>query len=205
MADGNIYQAPAQGPPALPMNQVPAQKPPVIQVFGVLHLLAGGYGIITGLWAFYMTFFGNPFLNMLPPGPARDSQEEMTRVMAPMMHFNLAITSILVVLVTVAGIKLLRGRKNSVKFSNIYAVSSILGKIGTGVLTFIYLIPAQRQMIEQQFSELEGMPSSMRTGMDAVIIGGPIGGILFTCIYPVLALILLNRSSVKAWLESFGK
>lgn len=205
MNDGNLYQAPSSVPsPPIP-QPIQAHKPALLQVFGILHLLAGGYGIITGLWSAYMAFVGNPFLNMVPPGPARDAQESMTRALQPMTVINLAITTVLVVLVTVAGIKLLRAKKNAVKASNGYAIASLAGKIAGGVMVFIYMVPAQRQLINQQFQDMGDVPAGMKTGMDAAMIAGPIFGILFTCLYPVLTLILLNRRSVKGWLEQFGK
>ncbi|MBX3740164.1 MAG: hypothetical protein KF712_04190 [Akkermansiaceae bacterium] len=205
MNDGNLYQAPSAVPsPPIP-QPIQAHKPALLQVFGILHLLAGGYGIITGLWSAYMAFVGNPFLNMVPPGPARDAQESMTRALQPMTVINLAITTVLVVLVTVAGIKLLRAKKNAVKASNGYAITSLAGKIAGGVMVFIYMVPAQRQLINQQFQDMGDVPAGMKTGMDAAMIAGPIFGILFTCLYPVLTLILLNRRSVKGWLEQFGK
>jgi hypothetical protein len=205
MNDGNLYQAPSTEarPPSPPPVQ--AQKPALLQVFGILHLLAGGYGIITGLWTAYVAFVGNPFLNIVPPGPARDAQESMTRALQPMTVINLAITAVLVVLVIVAGIKLLRAKKNAVKASNCYAITSLGGKIAGGVLVFIYVVPAQRQMIDQQFEGMGDMPAGMKTGMDAAMIAGPILGILFTCLYPILALIFLNLRSVKGWLERYGK
>lgn len=123
-----------------------------------------------------------------------------------MTNINLGITMVLVVLVIIAGIKLLRTTKDSVKMSNIYAVASILGKIANGILVFIYMVPAQRKMMEQQLGEMGGqIPSGMKTGMDMAMTGGAFIGIIFTCIYPILALILLNRRSVKEWLARFGK
>jgi hypothetical protein len=205
MNDGNLYQAPAVAPSPPSPPPVQAHRPAILQVFGILHLLAAGYGIVTGLWGLYMTIAGNPFLNMLPEGPAREAQETMTRAMQPMVNINLGITTVLVVLVLVAGIKLLRAKKDAVKASNIYAIASLLGKVVGAVLVFIYLVPAQRQMMEQQMGEIAGVPSEFRTGVDLAMAGGALGGVLFTCLYPVLSLILLNRRSVKGWLEHFGR
>ena len=205
MNDGNLYQAPSveARPPSPPPIQ--AHKPALLQVFGILHLLAAGYGIITGLWGAYVAFVANPFINMVPPGPARDAQETMTRAMQPMTVINLAITAVLVLLVIVAGLKLLKAKKDAVKASNRYAIASIVGKVVGGVLVFIYMVPAQRQMIDEQLGGMGDVPAGMKTGMDAAMIVGPIMGILFTCLYPVLSLILLNRRSVKDWLEQFAK
>ncbi|WAC21397.1 hypothetical protein OVA24_08355 [Luteolibacter sp. SL250] len=205
MNEGNIYQAPTESGPSFAPQPIPVHKPAILQVFGILHLLAAGYGLITGLWGIFMAVAGNPFINMVPPGPARDAQENMTRAIQPMMNINLGITAVLVVLVTIAGIKLLRAKKDAVKASNRYAIASLLGKIAGGVLVFIYMVPAQRQMMEDQLGQMGDLPAGMKTGMDAAMIGGAIGSILFTCLYPILTLILLNRRSVKGWLEQFGK
>jgi len=80
-----------------------------------------------------------------------------------------------------------------------------VAKIVGGVMVMLYVIPAQRQMMEEQFGAAGGMPGSAKNVMEAATAGGAIIGILFSCIYPVLALILLNRKPVKAWLEQFGK
>jgi len=205
MNDGNIYQTPSSETVAPPQPPISPHRPAILQVFGILHLLAGGYGLLTGLWGVYMTIAGNPFSNMIPAGPARDAQEKMTQAIQPMVNINLGITLILVVLVLTAGIKLLRSRKDAVKVSNFYAIASLAGKVVGGVLVFIYVVPAQRQMIQDQLGSVDGVSSSVKTGMDVAMAFGAIGGILFTCIYPVLALILLNRRPVKDWLEHFGK
>ena len=202
MNDGNLYQAPAAVPPPLYPPPVAAHKPATIQVFGILHLLAAGYGLVTGIWALVMLVAGNPFLKMVPEGPGRDMQEKMMQAIEPMTFVNLAITAIVMVLVLIAGVKLLRSAKNAVKFSNIYAITSLVAKIVAGVMVMVYMIPAQRQMMAEQ---LAGMPGQTKAVMEGAMAGGAIIGILFSCIYPVLALILLNRKPVKAWLEHFGK
>ena len=204
MNDGNLYQAPAAVPPPLYPPPVAAHKPASIQVFGILHLLAAGYGLVTGIWALVMLVAGNPFLKMVPEGPGRDMQEKMMKAIEPMTFVNLGITAIVMVLVAIAGVKLLRSAKNAVKFSNIYAVTSLVAKIVAGVMVMVYMIPAQRQMMQEQLGGA-GVPGSAKVIVEGAMAGGAIMGILFSCIYPVLALILLNRKPVKTWLEQFGK
>jgi len=204
MNEGNLYQAPSAEarPPSPPPIQ--ARKPALLQVFGILHLLAAGYGIITGLWGAYVLFVGDPTLPYAPDH-AIEAQQNMVNAMQPMTAINLVVTVVLVALVIVAGIKLLRARKNAVKASNRYAIASIVGKVAGGVLLFIYSVPAQRQFIEEQFELMGDVPAGIKTGMDEMMIVGPIMGIVFTCLYPILSLILLNRRPVKNWLEHFGK
>lgn len=205
MNDGNLYQAPAAVPPPLYPPPVAAHKPATLQVFGILHLLAAGYGLVTGIWALIMLVAGNPFLKLVPEGPGREMQEKMMKAIEPMTFVNLGITAIVMVLVTIAGVKLLRSAKNAVKFSNIYAITSLVAKIVGGVMVMVYMLPAQRQMMEEQFGAAGGMPGSAKNVMEGAMAGGAIIGILFSCIYPTLALVLLNRKPVKAWLEQFGK
>lgn len=157
------------------------------------------------IWTVIANSAWNPFLKFVPAGPQRDIQVKMMKAIEPMTYVNAGITLAITLLITIAGVKLLKGAKNAVKASNLYAIFSLLGKVVGAVLLFTYMMPAQRAVIEEQLGSLGDLPGNTEAIMEGSMIAGGVIGILFSCIYPTLCLILLNRRSVKEWLAQFGR
>ena len=98
----------------------------------------------------------------------------------------------------VAGILLLQQRKNALKWSNAYAWSSLGTKLINLVLTVTILVPAMQEMM-RGITKFTPMPSPASDFMSLLMAGGAIGGVLVSCAYPIITLVILNRPSTKEW------
>ncbi|MBK1815914.1 hypothetical protein JIN84_09810 [Luteolibacter yonseiensis] len=172
-----------------------AGEPTVVKVFGILHLVFAGLGILGGLWGLFATLFADRLMKLLPSSPELDQQIQAQAAMQEKFHVTSLASSTLTLLVAVpmiiAGIQLLKHRKTALKWSNIYAFSSITTKALNLAITLLFVFPAMRQMTS-------GLGSSPMT---ATMTGGAVGSMLALSAYPVLTLILLNRPPVKAWFK----
>ncbi len=200
------YQPPSQGPPTLPPAL--AGDPPAVKVFGVLHLVLAGIGILGALWGLFIALVGNPFLKSLQSIPEMKAQYDIQIAMQEKIGPYSAITSALSLLIAIpmiiAGIKMLKKRRTGLKWSNIYAISSLGAKVAILIITITILVPAMQEMTrgiagkgktEETFTNI----------MNMTMTGSAIIGVVITCIYPVLSLAILNRPATKAWFASLGK
>ena len=44
-------------------------QPQTVKVFGIMHLILAGFGLLSSLWAVFVTVAGNPFINLMPKTP----------------------------------------------------------------------------------------------------------------------------------------
>lgn len=181
------------------------EDPPEVKVFGILHLVFAGIGILGAIWSLFVAITGNPFLKATARGqvvsPEVKAQLAMHARTAP-MTVVLAILSLVVagVMIT-AGIQLLKRQQDGLTWSNRYAYLSIGVKIVNLVLVIWILIPAL-QALQHGIGERQNLPESFSGTVSALMIGGAIGGVVVSFAYPVLTLVLLNRKRTKAWFET---
>lgn len=178
-------------------------EPPAVKVFGVLHLVFAGFGLLMAAWGLCIIFVGNPLLKLMPKtGPMAQSMDAQLAMQAKIMPLTLTQT-ILTILVAVpmiiAGINLLKNRKKGLKWSNYYAYSSLAAKLINLVLMIIFMIPAMNEMNQKLLPKSHGA-GSFESVMQASMAFGALLGVLGTCVYPILSLVLLNRPRVKEWL-----
>lgn len=182
--------------------------PPVVKVLAILHLIFAGFGVLTAIWGLFIAVVGNPFLRWMPSSPQMTTQLEAQMAMQEKIMPLTVISSILTLLVAIpmiiAGIKMLKKHKDGLKWSNGYAISSLLSKVVTMVLSVTIMLPAMREMT-RDLTAGSHLPGSAETMMSGFMIGGAIGGVLVSCIYPVLTLVLLNRAAPKAWFAQLAK
>lgn len=196
-------------PPALTpqevsnMQQHQLGQPQTVKIFGIMHLVFAGFGVLGLIWGIATLAFdmpANPFIPA-PRTPQMVQQAQMQAAMQeklmPMTLITNAISVVVIALMTIAGIQLLKKRRGGLKWSNRYAIASLIAKVIAIVLTFIYMLPAMKEM-------MENMPGSSGMGpaadiMVPAMIGGVIIGSLVSCAYPVIVLILLNRPNTKQW------
>lgn len=186
--------------PVLPPG-LPSGEPPVVKVFGIIHLVFAGIGVVTALFGLATALLGNPFLKLAGDSPEMRAHLESQIAMQERMMPATIATSILSFLVAipmvVAGIKLLRKRRDCLKWSNIYAISPLGAKAVNLVLGILVITPAMNEGMREMIKGPGGeQAAQMASGFTAV---GGILAVLFTCVYPVLSLILLNRPPVKQW------
>ncbi len=185
--------ASAQPPPSIPGAVAPAS----IKVFGVLHLVFAGLGILGAIWS-VASLFMQAGLGIVPESDPHFQAQVRFQEQSGWTTWVTAAMSLGVAAVMIpAGIKLLRNRSDALKWSNLYAWSSIGAKIVSLGLTAAVIAPAMRELMN---STMEGLPG----GAESVVIGGMIVAgmiwILVALIYPILTLSLLNRQPVKDWL-----
>lgn len=189
-----------QGPPGLPL--VFPVEPPSVKVFGILHLVFAGLGILGALWGLFIAMMGNPFLALTQGSPGMNAQMEaqlaMQEKVKPMSIASAVLSLLVAIPMIVAGVRLLKKRGSGLKWSNIYAWSSLGAKAVNLALTMGILIPAMQEMTRTIVgsSRMPGFASSIMSGS---MIGGAIIGVLVPCIYPALVLIILNRPTTKEW------
>jgi hypothetical protein len=177
-----------------PMPQEPSDiayplvgEPAVVKVFGILHLVFAGLGILGASWGLFIALVGNPL-------PQSQAQLNMQAKLNPMTIATNSLSVLIAVPMIIAGIQLLKKRESALKWSNIYAFSSIGAKVVGSVFTFIFGIPAMREVAATIVPSADGGKA-----MGTFMVAGAIGAMLVSFIYPVLSLVLLNRPRVKAW------
>lgn len=200
MTEDSPYQSPSpQGPPEFP--PVPLFEPPAVKVFGILHLVFAGLGILSAIWGLVMTFVGNPFLKFSPPSAQLDAQIALQERLAPMTGTNAILSLLVAVPMIIAGIRLLKKRGSGLKWSNIYGISSLLAKAVNAVFTLVIYVPAMHEMTRTIVGSSPA-PGGFSEIMSASIAGGALIGIVISCVYPGLTLFLLNRPAARAWFAS---
>jgi hypothetical protein len=181
-----------------------------VKTFAVIHLVFSGIGFLWGLYMVIAPLFTRAMLEGFSrsvPADQRATFEasmEMQSKTAWVGVLSGSFMLVLAVMLLVAGIKLLRRRADGLAWSNTYAWTSIATKLISLVLTAIFILPAQREMMQVQFQNMPGGASS-GLGSAGQTLGTATGiftlvGILLACTYPILSLCFLNKPAVKSWL-----
>ncbi|MES2980692.1 MAG: hypothetical protein V4727_00130 [Verrucomicrobiota bacterium] len=173
-------------------------QPQQVKVFGIMHLIFGGYGVLVLVWSLFVIIAGNPFHKLAGNTPEMQVQAKLETDMVGFTIAGTALHFVVTVLIIIAGILLLKGRKSARKWSNYYAWSSIATKIYSLIFTLIVVVPMTQEMMKGTTSGA----AAMKGGFEAIMIGSMLVGLLLPLIYPVLSLILLNRPYVKTWFSN---
>lgn len=173
-------------------------QPQTVKVFGIMYVILAVYGFGALVLGVITALVGNPVYNFMPKTPELTKQMAMEAQMQDQMRVAtvvaLVIALVLAVLILIAGIKLLQKRRGGLVWSNRYAWASLAGKAITLVLTFVYTIPAMREIAGDP-----ALPAAAQSMIQTSIAVGMVVGVVGTCIYPILTLILLNRPKTKEW------
>lgn len=199
-------QVPDQGsgwPAAQPAAKLPPLPvPSQVTVFGIMHLVLAVCGVLMVAISGMMQEFSRTMMAAQAGAPgfagaqARLQEEILDLSKGPTAVYS-AGTIVLAVLLAVAGILLLKRRAAGVKVSNVYAWLSIALKVTSLVLFFAWTLPKLEPMLAQVAKE--GGPEAAVFGnvmRISMIAGGALSPVMM-CVYPVLALVLLNRPKVK--------
>ncbi|QTN32864.1 hypothetical protein HZ994_11180 [Akkermansiaceae bacterium] len=196
-----------QPPPLTPQEMAAAQgsgyhqlgQPQSVKILGIFHLILGAYGLATTAIGTYVAFAGNPFLGLMPKTPEMAAQAqiqaEMQEKVMPATIIGLVMALIITALIIVAGIKLLKKRRDGLKWSNMYAWTSLAGKAVSLVLAFAYTIPMMKEMT----SAMSGGAGAMPVAFGSMMVVTTVLSVVVMCSYPILCLILLNRPATKQW------
>lgn len=194
MNSSNPYQSPMD---SIPANQhmAPAKKSAAIQVFGIMHLVFGILGILGALLTIVTSLIGNASMagaGMIDPASMNALEDAK--------HWSLIDAGIKVVMGIIlifSGIKLLKFRFQGLRLSNAYSFLSI-GHKAYALFLFLFVT---WPIMQNMYANMPGMDENMAAIAQK---GGMVGGvvvIILGLIYPILALILLNRDHVKASLN----
>lgn len=197
-----------QQPPPLSPQDIAAMQtaqyadlgqPQTVKVFGIMHVIFAGFGLLMSVWAVFVIVVGNPFLNLMPKTPEMAAQAKaqaaMQESMMPMTIISTVLTVLVGAMMLKAGILLLKQRRGGLRWSNRYAWASLASKVANIALAFIYTLPAMKSV-----TAMPGATSALPPGqMEIIMIGTTLLTIVAMSAYPIIALILLNRPKTKEW------
>lgn len=174
-------------------------QPQTVKVFGIMHVIFAGFGLLMSIWVVFVMVVGNPFLHLMPQTPEMVAQAKaqaaMEESMLPMNIISTALTVLVAAIMLRAGLLLLKKRRSGLQWSNRYAWASLASKVVNIVLALIYTMPAVKEM-----TSMPGATSALPPGqMEMIMIGSMILTIVAMSAYPIITLILLNRPKTKEW------
>jgi hypothetical protein len=174
-------------------------QPQTVKVFGIMHVIFAGFGLLSAVWSIFVIVVGNPFLHFMPQTPEMAAQAKMQEAMEQSMMPMTVISTILTVAVGLlmlrAGVLLLKKRRSGLPWSNRYACASLASKVVNIVLAFVYTMPTMKEMMASSMPKGASLPG----GMEWIVIGSTLLTILAMSAYPVISLVLLNRPKTKEW------
>lgn len=197
--------------PPQPPRDVPdvmLQEPGSIKVFGVLHLVIAGYGMLMGIISLVSTVFFQGLSKSLatPRGVAGPSGAEQEMAMMSYMnelktytYASLAFSFALAVMLIIAGIGLLKGREKGRVMSIRYAWASLAAKLIGIVMTVAIVMPATKRMTDTLY---QGMPGGMANTMGSVMQYSQLFGLLITCTYPIIVLVVMKGQKIKEYMAA---
>lgn len=192
------------GGPGAPPPLDAGPPPSAIKVFGILHLIIGGIGILSGIWTALMVLFYKDFIGWMnrvggghQPAAYQEAQLAYMAELQWLTWLQLAVSVVLIVFLLIAGVRLLKRRDSGRIWSVRYAWTSIGSKAVTLVLMIIYGLPAASRMNES----IIGEPGSAAAGMAGILtVVSTVVGMVSTMIYPILVISILNGRRVRDYL-----
>jgi hypothetical protein len=192
---------------------MPRPRPALVTVVAVLHFVFGGLGLLcqTTNGILQVSGAGEKFSTMFqPPSNVQDPQMKKQMEMQEKMQkaikdvpgaqaklwADLMQDTVLSVCLIVAGIGLLQMRPWARTLSLLYAVVSILYKIGSIVYVALYFLPAM-QALAKEFSGDDPVSKIMGLSMQFSAYVG-MGSLAAQMLYPVFVLIAMLVPSVAA-------
>lgn len=195
-----FVQASEIPPPLMAAGPPPAS----IKVFGILHLILAGWGVIGGIWTVLMLLFFGDFLawmNRLAGGKQPDSaQQAQLAYMQEIAWLNwlqLAFSAVLTVMLLMAGLNLIKTRDKGRVLSVRYAWTSIGMKLVGLALMVAFALPAATRMNEAILGNTSHQFGNMMGAMTTV---SSLIGMASTLIYPILVLFIINGQKVRDYL-----
>lgn len=185
MNSDSPYQTPSVQPPQMPPPSLASSKPTVVTVFAVIHLVAAAFGVF-GI----ATILAQPLMmKALSNGnPQLQAQMKAQAEYQWWIYTSAGLSAILIVLMIPAAIKMLKGRKDGLAWSNAYAYASIVVKVIGVTVTVSIVAPA----IRAAMVNINSPTPAFFMGTAWYLICG-----CLPMLYPLLALVLLNTPRVK--------
>lgn len=218
-------------PQPAPMGAPPVLEPKRLKVFGVIHIVFGALGLISTMGSLLMLALIQPILGWVvnfatdsttPSDPAsKAAQEAVVATVEAMktMFSEMALANwvqtiaggIVAFLILLAGIALVKKRKTSLASSNRYVWCSIGAKI-LNLILFLAIGMGATKRYYEAIDSLSGAAAAPGPGgMDMMQFqqmfasGGTVVSLALALIYPILALVMLNKPLVKDYLSQYGR
>jgi hypothetical protein len=141
----------------------------------------------------------------MPAGPERDAMVEIQKNYMAEVAWVSVMSGIFMLILAgmlfASGPKLWKKRKAGLVWSNRYAWTSIATKLISIVTGVLVVMPASRQMFAAMVKGMPGNSESMMSIMSISSTAGVFIAPIMAMVYPALALIMLNRPSVKNFLQ----
>ncbi|NNC89962.1 MAG: hypothetical protein HKN82_16010 [Akkermansiaceae bacterium] len=183
-------------------------EPKRIVVFGVMHIVFGVLGLLQTVGGLVMLPFMDKILRLGAVDELEEyyqAVEEITAKMQVVSYCGLAFSGILGIVLLFAGIGLVKRKARAVKLSNIYAWLSIGMKCVAVILFFVVTKPALDSVLDPLMTDADAM---IKTQLTIQRVSHTVGGVLtppLMMLYPIIALVMLNRPMVKDYLASRGR
>ncbi|MEM9081533.1 MAG: hypothetical protein AAGC74_12670 [Verrucomicrobiota bacterium] len=190
-------------------------EPKSIKVFGILHVIFGALGILGAVVGWVVVLFWRPmltgFFGLLmqdagDPEPLKTAMgfiEEFFGKLQGYMVVSTFLNSILVVMLFVAGLRLLKMAHFGRVLSNWWAWGTVAMVLVGIVLQYTYMAPAQAEL-EEKLLEMSGYAGSASARGPEQVIGEIFGVVVGTVVgvaYAGLSLYFLNRPVVRDFFQ----
>jgi hypothetical protein len=198
-----------QPTPDLALPMMKSIAPASIKVFGILHLILAGYGILMSIFSLGGLLFQKKIMEISTSMTgdsslaAQEAQIKFQQETAIVNYTQLIFTFILAMVLIYAAINLLKNKDRGRKQTNLYAWMAIGSKIILIFLSLTIVVPATKRMMYSSIVDIGGS-STMTSSLDSMVTFGAGFGVIMVyllgLIYPVLCLVLLNKTRVKEYL-----
>lgn len=194
-------------PPAL--QEPPVFAPKRIQVFGILHIVFASLGLFLTVFSLAGSEIEKS-MSGSPPNPGSEAEKVAQAIERAMQSetaymwissgFGIAVAA----LCLMAGIALVRKKRNALMLSNTYVWVSLLSK---GALIVFYLtsvhtgLMGQLDGIETTTDEAEMVLKFSKMVLALAFVGAPVLG----AIYPLITLNMLNKPIARNFLVQHGQ
>jgi hypothetical protein len=213
-----------QGPPVMPM--IEEMRPTRITLYGVLHIVFASFGLLSAVSGITMivlqlcgvNFMQSFYLGFGQMNGANAEQSEqyqqllnLQRSLLPYQAFQTILNLVVSVLLLMAGIKLVKLRKNAIKWSNKVSMLKIAAIVLSGIITMKFSMPSMRLGMEQGYKtgshsvSVSPIEKQAESWMFMTMVGTQIAMILALLLYPASALYFLNQPKSEGWLARYGK
>jgi len=166
------------------------QRPTAVTVFGILNLIFAGLGLCgVVLGVFALVIMANLPEGEMPPNTQLELLKNPTY--KAYSFAMIGVNSIATIVLAIAGIGLLKLRPWGRSLSIGYGAYAIIMQLVGLVVSFLFVVRPMMDAAEQ------GNDPQAQAQMIGGVVGAVFGG-CFGLIYPVLLLIFMFRSNVKA-------
>ena len=182
-------------------------EPGRLRVFGVCHIVFGGLGLMNVVGGVAMQFFQRLWTFTPPNGPDKlqEIQNQMYRDLTAYTWVTITMSLIVGVLILRAGIALTKRRQSALRLSNIYVLSSLIAKIVSVVLFLVVAMPVIEEAVTAMLGESSAALPGWVGGLQVFIAVIGVISFLFSTIYPLCALLMLNKPQVREYLARHGR